>query len=217
MKFEFVLILNYSILLVGIIGIIRFPEIGKSYYPFIFLVWIGCLNEMISHWLLTHGHYNIININIYMLLEALLLLQFLKNISVQKGFKIVYHILFLLFCLSWVFESFILNSFGAAFNSYFTVIYSFLIVILSINTINNILIREKHVLRNSKFLILIGIIIFFTYRIITEIFTFYGIESSANFLTKVYAIMVWINMLTNLIYALAILWMQKKQVFTLPY
>lgn len=217
MNFELSFLFSYSILLTGLVAFICFSNIPKPYYPFIFLIWIGCINEMLSHWLLTHNRNNIINSNIYSLIESICFLWFFKNLRTFDKMKVLFHTLLILFCVSWIFESFILHTFGTGFNSYFTVIYSFPLVILSIHTINTILLTENEILRNSKFLIAIGIIVYFTYSVITEVFWFYGHKISAAFFTKVYAIMIWINMVTNFVYALAILWMKKRQAFTLRY
>lgn len=217
MNFYIVVTISYSILIAGIIGAIRFSKIRSAYYPFIFLVWLGCANEALSHWLLTQGKYNIVNSNIYAFAESLLLLWFFRNLGVFRNFKALHYLLITMFTVSWVIESFFIHSFGNAFNSYYTIISAFPIVLLSINTINHIIVREKNILKTPEFLISIGIVIFFTYRIITEVFWLYGLNSSSGFRVNVYTIMLWINLVTNLIYALAVLWMQKRQAFTLPY
>jgi len=211
------IVLGYSLLIAGLIALIRFRQIRPKYYPFIYLIWIGCLNEMLNHWLVANGHYNIINTNIYSLVEAMLLLMLFRNMGAMHRMPVLYWVLMAAFTLSWVVNNFILHPFGSTFSSYFFIIYSFPIVLLGINTINRVIVREREILRSPEFLISIGIVVYFTYGIIVELFWIYGLNASKGFRINVYAIMYWINLVTNLIYALAVLWMQKRQAFTLPY
>jgi len=95
--------------------------------------------------------------------------------------------------------------------------YSFCVVLLGIRVINDLLFTERDLLKNPTFLICIGIIIFFTYQIIEEMFWLYGLKESAIFRQNIQSILMIINLLSNLIYALAILWMRKRQAFTLQF
>jgi hypothetical protein len=216
MNIDYSQIFSFSIFIAGLIALVRFPKINRSYYPFIFVIWLAGINELITDYLLSHGHYNIINNNIYNLAESLLLLWLFKNLGVIKNKTYFAAGLVALFCI-WIINNFIYYSFGANFNSHFNIAYAFALVVLSINGINNLLFREKVLLKNPAFLIFIGIIIFFTYQILVEAFWLYGSNTNKEFSVKVYDILSWINLLCNLIYALAIIWMQKKQPFTLRF
>lgn len=217
MDFYTAIYFSYSILIAGMIALVRFPRINRNYHPFVFLLWTGCLNEMVSHYLVSHGQYNIINSNIYSLAESLLLLWFLRRSGQFDRRRLLFIGLLSLFLLAWVAEAFVLHPFGTAFVSYFNVIYSFPIVMLCINLINRLITTERELLRNPSFLICIGLIIFFTYRIIVEMFWLYGLSSNYAFSNQIFNILVWINLFCNLIYALAVLWMRKKQAFSLRY
>jgi hypothetical protein len=216
MNIDYSQIFSFSIFIAGIIALVRFQKINSSYYPFIFVIWLAGINELITDYLLSHGHYNIINNNIYNLAESLLLLWLFKNLGVIKNKSYFAAGLVALVCI-WIFNNFIYYSFGSNFNSHFNITYAFVLVVLSINGINNLLFREKVLLKNPAFLIFIGIIIFFTYQILVEAFWLYGSNTNKEFSVKVYDILSWINLLCNLIYALAILWIQKKQAFTLRF
>jgi hypothetical protein len=211
------IIFSLSILIAGVIGVFRFAQIRDSYRPFIYLIWIGCFNELLSIYLLLHNHYNIINYTIYSLCEALLLLWFFKNLNVFKGRKNLFYLLIILFVILWVVESFFANKFGTRFSYYFDIVYSFCVVLLSIRVINDLLFTERELLRNPTFLICIGIIIFFTYQIVEEMFWVYGLKKSKIFRQNIQSILMIVNLLSNLIYALAILWMRKRQAFTLQF
>lgn len=217
MSFTLIVIFSFSILLAGIIGLIRFSKIRDIYYPFIYLVWIAGINEVLSYLLVTNGKQNIINSNLYGLAEACLLMWFFYNLNILKKNKTSYFALLAVFFVAWIVENFFVNSFGSSFSSFFIVLYSFPCVLFSISAINHIIITERDVVRHPAFLICIAIVIFFTYRILVEVFWFYGLDASKDFRMNVYDILIWINFLCNLIYALAILWMRKRQEFTLRF
>jgi len=217
LNFNTAVIFSLSILIAGVIGVFRFAQIRSVYRPFIYLIWIGCFNELLSIYLLFNHHYNIINYTIYGLCEALLLLWFFKNLNVFKGRKAPFYFLIVLFVVIWVAESFFANQFGTQFSYGFDIMYSFCVVLLGIRVINDLLFTERDLLKNPTFLICIGIIIFFTYQIIEEMFWLYGLKESAIFRQNIQSILMIINLLSNLIYALAILWMRKRQAFTLQF
>lgn len=210
-------ILSLSIFFAGIIGIFKFHQIRSTYRPFIYLIWIGCFNESLGIYLALHRHYTIINGVIYALCESLLLLWFFKNLGVFKRNKYLLYSLFFLFVVVWIAENFFNSHFGARFNLYFDIFYSFCVVLLSLRVLNDLLFVERELLKNPTFLICVGLIIFFTYEIIERLFWLYGLENSDNFVRSVQSILMIINLLTNLIYALAVLWMRKRQTFTLQF
>jgi hypothetical protein len=207
----------YSIFLPILISILRFKMIGDAYYPFIYLLWIGGCNEILSAYLLSHDYYNVYNTNIYSLLEGLLLLWFFRNTSILERVKMLFPFLIVLFITTWSIENFIVGNLGLDFNSYFNIIAALCIVLISINIINDILMKDRDILTSPTFLLCIGFVIYFTYRILVEAFLLNGLGIGKSFMSKVNAIHTWINLLCNLIYALAVLWMQRRQAFTLRY
>lgn len=211
-----VAILAYSIFISGIIALIRFKRIRDSYKPFVYLIWIGCCNEALTEYIARLGYYNFVNSTIYALFESLLLLWFFKRLGVFKR-KIFFQFLIVVFVSLWIAETFLLGQFGTKFTYYFNAVYFFSIVVLSIQAINELLFTEKELLKNPTFLICIGLIVFFTYGIIVRMFWLFNLNISDIFLKSVHSILVVINLLTNLIYALAVLWMQKRQAFTLRF
>lgn len=219
MHFSFTVaaILSLSVLIAGIIGLFRYAKIGEVYRPFIYLMWAGCLNELFSIYFALNHHNNIVNNIIYSLCESLLLLWFFKNLRIFKTRKYLLYFLASVFVVIWFTETFFSSQFGTRFTYYFDITYSFCVVLLSIRVINNLLFSETDLLKNPTFLICIGLIIFFTYTIIQEMFWLYGLKSSKIFRQNVVSILMIVNFLCNLIYALAILWMRKRQVFTLQF
>jgi len=219
MQFNYVtaVILSLSILIAGIIGIVRFSQIDNKHKPFIYLIWVGCVNEGLSIYLAFNGYHTIVNGVVYDLCESLFLLWFFKNLGVFKKQRNLFYFLIVLFTVIWFVETFLKSRFGSSFTYYFNVVYYFVVVLLSIRVINNLLFSEKELLKNSTFLICIGLILFFTYGIISRMFWLYGLKNSIEFVMKVQSIYMLINFLSNLIYALAVMYMSKRQAFTFQF
>ncbi len=212
MTFTLVQILSFSIAIGAIIGLVRLKNTDQAFLPFIFFLWSGFLNEAISTIRIYYHNSSAINNNIYVLVSSLLLLWLFKNWKVfGVHSKKVFYVLFILFVLIWSWENFIYSSIRS-FSSYFRIAYSFIIVLLSIQMINKFLLENStHLLRNSVFLICLGFIIFFTYKVLIEIFWIYGLNSTSNFGIQVFRILIYVNLAVNLLYALAALWMPRKR------
>ena len=212
-----VLITSLSVLLPAVISWVRFNRIHPTFYPFVFCLWLGLLNEAISN-IVAFGFHgsNAINSNIYVLLEGLLLLwQFHRwgNFSGKKGFFIFYLSLFLAI---WIADNFFISKI-TSFSSYFRIAYSAVISLMSINYLNYVLVRERrNLLLNPSFLICAAFIIYYTYKVLGETFYLYGSSLSREFRINVFIIMMYINLITNCIFAFAVTWIPERQRFSLP-
>jgi len=207
------LILASSIVIPAIIGVVRFKYIAARYRPFLYLIWAGCLNEIVSVYCAFRFHNNIASNVAYSLIESFLLLWLFQRLKLFGGKTWLLYSLALIFFCIWLFESFLANRFGSQFSVYFDVVYSFCVVLLSIRAINQLLTAETEILKNPTFLICIGFVIFFSYEIIERVFWIYGLENSLVFKQSVQAILFLTNFFTNLLFGLAVLWMKKKQGF----
>jgi len=209
--------LSFSIYIAGIIGVVRFKKINQQYYPILYSIWLGCLNEIISISLAHNFSNSSISNNIYILVESILLIFFFKNLGLFNSRKIILYLIIAGFICEWFIENFILGQITVV-SAYFSIFSSFVIVLMSINTINELIIRNSsRIFANATFLLCLGFIVFFTYQVLVYAFWIYGAQSDTGFLLNIFTILIYINLLTNLIYALAVLWMPKKLEFTLPY
>ena len=208
MNYYLIVIFSFSILIAGIIGLFRFPKIQRSYYPFLFFIWLGSLNEILSFLIVQNGGKTVFNNNVYVLLEALVIVYFFKvNHFLKRSATWMASALMI---AAWAVEVFFLQSIHEV-GTYFRIGYSFLIVLISIETINKILITgEKNLLKSPMFLICVAFICYFTYKVLINTFWLYGLSKSMLFLRFIYSILIFINLFTNLIYALAILWIPRK-------
>ncbi|MGN6195276.1 MAG: hypothetical protein ACTHOB_10080 [Ginsengibacter sp.] len=207
--------LNYSIIGAAIIGIIRFQSIIRDYYPFIFIIWLGVINETLSLiFIFTLGS-NTVNSNIFVLLEYLLVVyQFYKwN---DKGLK-KYVILALLGLAVWSADNLILNSIHHN-NSLFRAFYSFLIVFFSIDQVNKLIIYERGpLLKNPMFIICITFLLYYGFKAFVESYNMFHLGLSKALLRDLWIILYFVNGIANLLYALAVLWIPTKVKFILPY
>lgn len=210
-------ILAFSIFIAGIIAILRFAQIQDIYRPFVYLIWVGCITELLSVYFAYRYHNNLAIQTIYTLLESLLLLWFFYKLGIFKKQKKFIYLLIVVFVISWFIDNFWSGAFGSRYSFYFDMIYALFIVLLSIRAINNLLFIEKELLKNPTFLICMGLIIFFTYQIIQRMFGLYGLKESYEFRSNIQHILQVINCLTNLVYALAIIWMKKRRPFTFEF
>ncbi|HEY8690433.1 MAG TPA: hypothetical protein VIM07_14455 [Chitinophagaceae bacterium] len=214
MNHSLVMILSFSIIVPAIIGIFRFRKLNQIYFPFLLCIWIGLLNEFISVLLIDLFHVsNSVNTDIYCLMEALLYTWLFKNLNLFTSSK-HYKLLLSFLCTAWLIDNFIISQI-TLFDSYFTIVYSLMIVLMSITILNRLIVQQINLLANSTFLICAALIVYFTLMALMEIFWLYGLNSSSIFRLNIYRIMSYINLSVNLIFAIAILWMHRKQEFTL--
>ena len=209
------ILLNHSIVIAAVIAIIRFKAIIKSFHPFILFIWLGCINETVSLILIYSARSNAINSNIYVLFEyGILLFQFYKwNDSPFKKY-----LFFLLTGIAvWCADNVIINELNEN-NSIFRIFYSFVIAFFSVNQINKIIIYERRSLvSNAEFLICITFLGYYSIKAFVEVSNAFHLALSNLFYRELWMILYFVNFLSNIMYAIAILCIPKKQEFTLPY
>ena len=206
---------SMSIVFAAIIGAWRFGKINPVFRPFLFCVWLGLLNEIVSIITARTIHNTAINGNVYVLCESLLLLWQFRQWELFGRQRWMVNAIGSFLVLAWVIENFMLFSI-VQFSSWFRIIYSFVIVLLSVSMLNRqILVEKGPLLKNPVALLCLAFIIYYTYKVLVETFWVYGLNESTTFQTKVYLILDYFNLFSNLIYALAVLWMPTKHRFTM--
>lgn len=208
MSFTLNAIFSLSVGLSVVIGWIRFGKTDPAFFPFLLLVTVSLLNEIISLVLALKRYPNIINFNIFQLVESLLLMwQFFKWDMFGKRKKL-YYAFQCFFVGSWLVESIAWNK---EFNSYFVIVHAFIIVIMSIHTLNGVAMRESTSLfKHSVALLCMGLLAYFTYAVLVEAFWIVGFNHQRMFRLKIFEILSYINLMTNIIFAYAFLWIPMK-------
>jgi hypothetical protein len=208
------MLLGLVILIPVGIGMGRYLSISNRFYPFIYYIWLGGLVEVLNDVLITNGVNNTtISTNIYVLLSSLMMIWFFYRMdSVIKFEKYFYFILVAFICL-WVFETFIFRTINEI-GSYYRILFSLVIVLISISSLNYLLTSYSgNLVGNPIFLVCVGTILYYTIKILVETFWLYGSNSSHEFRIQLYRIMPYVDIVTNLIFSFAILWIPKKQLY----
>lgn len=204
-----------SIALAAIIGIVRFRQINNSYHPFLFCIWIGSLNEILSFFVQRLGYSNGTNNTIYVLVESIIVTIQFEQWHFFKRHKYFFYAILISLVLTWAGEALFRGGINYTM-SYFRIYYPFIVVIMSLTLMGSIISSErKNILLNSRFLICIGFVIYFANKVIIGMFWLYSIRFSHAFSENLFSILVYINLFCNLIYAFAILWMPTKLRFSM--
>lgn len=215
--YQISVLFGYSILVAAIIGLVRYRKCLPAYLPFFIFVWMALLNHFISMIAIGLTKGNAINGNMYVLAEALVLLWLFKRWGAfyKKDTSFFILLFFLISC--WVADNFVLNKI-TTINSPYRIVYSFTLIFLSISQINKVIGEERQTLiRNAQFLICMAIIINFTYKTVVEVFFLIQLPASMAFYRHIFLIFVYINLLVNIIFAIAAAWIPTKQKFILRY
>lgn len=207
---------SLSILIPAIAAFVRFRKLDESYLPFLVFIWAGMLNEAVSITLSYTIRNNILSNNIWFLLEfSLILWQFHRWQLFDRNKKLFYGIIILLSTI-WTVDNFFIESIFKRFCSYFIIASSYTIVLTSISMINRLIVQEKEIVwKNVSFIICGGFLLFYSISILTESFYKYGFKAFPGLSSGVFEILRRINIITNLIYFVAILWMPTKRKFIL--
>jgi len=209
-------LLSFCILFPALAGLIRFAKISPVFHPFIYCIWIGVFNECLSILIIKSGHSNAVNFNIYMLVESFFFLWQFKNWKFFENHKHSFSILLGVICFAWLLETVIIFK-VTSFSSYFLITYSCMLSLMSINLLSRLILTERgSLLKNPVFIICIAFIIYYTFSVLSEAFWVYGLNESKDFRLNVSNISVFTNLLANLLYTFAIIWMPNKQRFSLP-
>src|SRR5687768_15459181 len=179
--FELSIIQSYSIVIATIIGLVRFHKIVKSYRPFIFICLLALTNEIFSTFAAYSFKSNAVNANIYVLIETVLFVWLFKNWGAFQRRSWHYPFILFLFILIWIYDNLIWNNLNS-FNSLFRICYSFCLIFLAIDQVNKLLVSVRvNLLKDSRFLICMGILIFYSYKATIEVFYLFKLNFSDSF------------------------------------
>lgn len=204
-------LLSLSILIPLITGLVRYRKIPVSYHPFIYLLLVGFANELVSYFFF-YDTSNAVPTNVYFLCEFVLFtVQFRLWRNILQRQWVYYTILFAM-CGLWVLENLILGKI-VIFSPTFQIGYSFVLVLLAVNQLNWLVVNEKgRIITNAKFIICVALMIFFSYKVLTEVFYYYATDGMMQ--RNIFTIEVYLNVVYNIMLAIAILCIPQKKSFT---
>ncbi len=194
----------------AIVGWIRYKRIQPAFYPFICWLTLGLINEITSICIIYRYGNNAVSYNIFAMLSPVLITYQLNRWK-QKilGISFFYAVAtfsVLLFLTEWL-----LRGSFSAFCSYAVIISSTVIVLINICFILRWLPGAiDYLYRDAISLICFGFIILYTYTITTECFLIFVQENQSPFFYYIPTIFLVINLLVNLLFLFAILWIPLK-------
>jgi len=208
--------LSLSIVFAVLIGIIRFKKIDASYYPFIYDITIVFFIEIIAQVLTQRGSIKLfmIIINTFSLVDFFLFTWLFHNWRLFNRNRRTFISILITFVLIWIGTTFIDGPFSS--NWTFRIIYSFTLIFFSVSAFNKVVVHDRTpIFRNPKFWICLGIIIFYTlFILICATKGVFRERISTEFRKGIQEINVYSNLLVNLLYAVAALWIPRKKNFT---
>jgi hypothetical protein len=206
-------VLSLSILLPLIAGVVRFRNLRDSYLPVFYLLIIGLINELVCYLFFEHSS-NAVPTNIYYLLEFLLFTwQFRKwkNILCRTW---LYLSVIGVMSFVWIGENLIYGKI-AEFSPLFQIGYSFVLILLAVNQLNWLIVNEKgNIMRHPVFIICIAMIIYFSYKVLTETFYYYAPENLIK--RNIFVLQSYLNVGYNIMLGIALLCIPRKKAFIQP-
>ena len=103
-------------------------------------------------------------------------------------------------------------------NSLFRMFYSFVIVLMSIDMINRILVNDTGpVFKNAMFLIAFAFVFHYGFKVYIESFNVLHVGVRREVLINLWKILYFVNVVANILFTAAVLCMPKKQKFIMLY
>lgn len=199
-------IFSLSILFPAVAAVMRFKNADRSYRPFLYLIFISLFNELLVGLYLggLPKEIRTLDWQIFNLTEWILWLVQFYFWGRMKKTRFLFPAVLIVSLAGWMYENFI-HSTIFAFSPGFLISFSFVLVLLSINTINSTLAQQNQSLgKNGLFIICVGNVIFYIYTIMVFLFLALDINYQTVLMQKIFNIRVYVNALTNLIYAAGI-------------
>ena len=209
--------LSLFIVVPAIVAAVRLPDISSDFDPFLIFIWLNAFNVGFGTIIEPLGYYNIVHYNIWFLADAFILLWLFRKWNLFESKK-VYRSIVIMLGICWLVETIFFSKLTTDYNSYFRILYSFIVILRSISLINSLLLKANiNPLKNPIFLICCTFILLNTITVIGEAFFAYNLILGNEFRMYMEDLIIFINVLCSLFFALIILWMPKKQAFTLQY
>lgn len=201
---------SLSILAPAITGVIRYRYIPVSYHPIVYLLLLGVANEFTCYFFFYHTS-NALPTNIYFLCEFLLFAWQFHNWKNILRARWLYLLLITGMTLLWVTEN-IISGRLTMFSPVFQVAYSLALILLAINQLSWLVVNDRgRIMANPVFIISIAVIIFFSYKVLTEIFYYYAATGSIK--NNIFVIESYLNVGYNIMLTIALICIPPKSNF----
>jgi hypothetical protein len=215
MNFWMHVIMSASVLPAAVAAGLRYKKVGGPYLPFFLLLWLGIIHEAIKLVIVLHRAGHSLLTNVFVLLQALLLTWQFRNWGLFAYHRRLFPVLLAGFIIIWAGTTFWgLHPFG--FNSLFIFFSSIALAVMAIAMQSQQIVWNGGALyRNPMFLISLGVVLYFAAEALSEIFWLYSLTTTPAFQQWFADVRSWVNLGTNFIFLIAILWMSRKRQYVL--
>lgn len=191
----------------------------RSFYPFVYNLLVTVLVEILIGF--QHNYSVITKItNVFSLADFCLFAWLFHNWGLFNFNKKAFYATLGVFFLLWVYITFFFSGFSNI-NNLFLLLYSFALIFFSVTTFNKIVVQQRiNIFENARFWICIGIIIFYSFFIVTRATDLSTISikdvgnvlnSKTSFKDDLQKINAYSNILVNLLYAVAVIWIPRQK------
>src|ERR1044072_7179021 len=94
-------IIAFSIAIPATLGLVRFKKSERSFLPFLWLMWLSIINELVSFIAIKTGHSNAVNYNVFTLVEGLLITWQFNKWKLFERLQVLYKGILIVFTGSW--------------------------------------------------------------------------------------------------------------------
>lgn len=204
-----------SVVIPCIAALLKYNRLNREYLPFILMLAVALLNETISLLIVHKGYSNSINGNLYVLAEFLLITL---QLYIWKERRRKAYLVFLITgLLIWIADNLVFQPLSVP-DSVFRLYGSFVIVFLSIDVLNKMVVAGNITLtRNAVFLTCTAFCIYFGIKAFIEVYFAIPYPFSLGFYRSLSLMMLYVNLFINLLYAFAVIWIPSKKEFTWVY
>lgn len=208
-------LMSLTVAFPAIAGLIRLPRMERSYYPFIIYLVVSLLNELLVGIFLKDAPraIRLLDWHLFNLFEAIIFfIQFYAWRIFYRQHKWLVAVALLLVAI-WITENFITGD-TSKFHPVFAISYSFVLLLLSIQTINHLVTNENRELlyKNAMFIISITLAVYFIYNIFVLVLLLMGSNANTKkLMTQVFDIRVYVNALSNIVLGIAVLFIPRKK------
>lgn len=218
MNTEVQFILSLCIAITVIIGVIRYKVIDPSYYPFFYLATISLFVEIMNYILAKNKMYDpvLIMMNLFYFTEFFFYTWLFHQWGLFNFKRTVFLLIIGSYFICWTVFTFSVGSITKQ-GFYFPVIYAITLLFFAVTTFNKLVIQDRGpIIKNPKFWILTGVIIFFSFYVLIESanLSVFGKNASQVLRRGLYGIVSYTNLIVNLMFATAALCIPRKKNFT---
>lgn len=204
-------LMSLVVLFPFISGLVRLKDIGQTYWPFLLMITAAVIAEVTSYITIGIWKTNTAVINIYSLVECLLIITQFYYWRYYSNTRRWYPLFGLACIIIWIIDNLVSGNVVSSVGVLYRISSAFIIVVLSINEINYLIIHDsRKLLKNARFLICTGFLIYFLYQILLEgsIYIHHMKENATA--VKIIELSMYINLFVNIVYGIAVWFIPKR-------